>query len=75
MATIQQKTARLEAARKAVEAFVAAGGDLKSKEAVPLGLELVSAFNEVAKEFGQEILKPINKPAEFMRPDPASVRK
>ena len=52
---------------------MAAGGDLKSKEAVPLGLELVSAFNEVAKEFGQEILKP-QKP-DFIRPDDASVRR
>jgi len=31
VATIQEKSARLEAARKKVEEFVAAGGDLKVK--------------------------------------------
>jgi hypothetical protein len=72
VATIQEKTARLETARKKVEAFVAAGGDLKSPEAVPLGLELLQAFDEVAKEFGPGILKPIKKPADFIRPDPAT---
>jgi hypothetical protein len=72
MATIQEKSARLEAARKKVEDFVAAGGDLKSKEAVPVGMEFVNAFADLAKEFGYEILKPLNKPADFIRPDPAS---
>ncbi len=62
MATIQEKTARLEAARKSVEAFVAEGGDLASKEAVPVGMEFVQAFADVAKEFGYDILKPIKKP-------------
>ncbi|MGC0777465.1 MAG: hypothetical protein WCD68_09685 [Candidatus Acidiferrum sp.] len=74
MAKILEKTARLETARKSVEAFVAAGGDLKSKEAVPVGLELVNALADLAKEFGYEILKPMKKPADFIRPDPASVR-
>ena len=74
MATIQEKTARLETARKNVEAFVGAGGDLKSKEAVPVGLELVNAFADLAKDFGYEILKPMKKPADFIRPDRASVR-
>ena len=59
MATIQEKTERLAAARQKVEEFVSAGGDLKSKAAVPVGLELVYAFSELAKEFGYEILKPI----------------
>jgi hypothetical protein len=59
MATIQEKTARLEAARKKVEAFVAAGGDLKSADAVPVALELVDACADLAKDFGYEILKPI----------------
>lgn len=59
MATIQEKTARLEAARKKVEAFIAAGGDLKSPAAVPVGMELLKAFADLAKEFGYEILKPI----------------
>lgn len=56
---IERKTKRLEAARLKVEEFVAAGGDLNSKAAVPLGLEAVTAFAELAKEFGYEILKPI----------------
>jgi hypothetical protein len=55
------KTARLERAGKAAEAFVAAGGDLKSKEAVPLGMELINAFNEVSTLFGHPILKPIDE--------------
>ncbi|HUN61500.1 MAG TPA: hypothetical protein VMU53_05910 [Candidatus Sulfotelmatobacter sp.] len=74
MATILEKTARLEVARKKVEAFVAAGGDLKSKEAVPVGLELVNALADLAEDFGYEILKPIKKPGDFIRPDPASRR-
>jgi hypothetical protein len=74
MVTIQEKTARLEAARKKVEEFVAAGGDLKSKEAVPVGLELVNAFADLAKDFGHEILKPLKPTADFIRPDPASQR-
>jgi len=74
MATIQEKTARLEAARQKVEAFVAAGGDLKSREAAPVGLELVNACADLAKDFGHEILKPLKKPVDFIRPDPASHR-
>jgi hypothetical protein len=74
MATIQEKTARLEAARKNVEAFVAKGGELASKEGFPVGLEFVEAFADVAKEFGYEILKPVKKPGDFIRPDPASQR-
>jgi hypothetical protein len=57
MATIQEKTARLVAARKEVENFVAAGGDLNSYEAVPMGMRFVNAFADVAKELGYEILK------------------
>jgi hypothetical protein len=37
---------------------------------MPLGLELVEAF--VAKEFGYEILRPVKKPADFIKPDPSS---
>jgi hypothetical protein len=39
------KTDRLERARIKAEEFVAAGGDLKSEEAVPLGLEMLHAWN------------------------------
>jgi hypothetical protein len=73
MATIEEKTARLEAAGKKVEAFVAAGGDLKSPEAALVGLEIVNACADIAKDFGYEILKPIKKPAGFILPDDAAV--
>jgi hypothetical protein len=56
-ATIQEKTARLEAARKKVEAFAAAGGDLKSADAVPLGIEFMDACADLAEDFGYEIIE------------------
>jgi len=68
MATIQEKTARLAAAQQKVDAFIAAGGDLKSPAAAPIGLEFVHAFADVAKEFGYEILKPINEPDSQLKP-------
>ena len=74
MAAINEKTERLRVAREKVEAFIAAGGDLKSPEAVPLGMELVLAANEVGIELGYNILKPVKKPVDFIRPDPASQR-
>jgi hypothetical protein len=74
MATLQEKTERLRVAREKAEAFIAAGGDIKSSEAVPLGMELVLAANEVGIELGYNILKPVKKPVEFIRPDPASQR-
>lgn len=49
--------ARLDAARIRVEEFVANGGDLKSAEAGPIGVELVKAFSEVRAEFGHPISK------------------
>jgi hypothetical protein len=72
MATIQEKSARLEAARIKAEQFLAAGGDMQSKEAGVIGTELVTAFADVAKEFGYEILKPLNRKVDFIRPDSAS---
>lgn len=74
MATIDEKTERLRVAREKVEAFIAAGGDIKSPEAAPLGMELVLAANEVGIELGYSILKPVKKPVDFIRPDPASQR-
>ena len=59
MATIEEKRARLAAAQQKVQEFIDAGGDLKSSAAVPVGLEFVKAFADLAKEFGYEILKPI----------------
>jgi len=72
--TLQEKTERLRAAREQVEAFIAAGGDIKSAEAVPIGMELVLAANEVGIELGYNILKAVKKPVDFIRPDPASQR-
>ena len=54
--TIRQKTARLAAVLQKVEAFVAAGGDLKSPAAFLDGWELVDAFAELAEEFDYEVL-------------------
>jgi hypothetical protein len=59
MPTIEQKTTRLEAAKQAVDDFVAAGGNLGSKAAVPVGLEFVYAFADLAEEYGHKILKAI----------------
>jgi hypothetical protein len=59
MATLEEKLARFKAAQAEVETLVAAGVDLKSKAAVPAGLELVNAADEVAQEFGYKILKPL----------------
>ena len=36
-----------------------AGGDLKSKEAELVGFELVSAFADLARDFGYEIPEPV----------------
>jgi hypothetical protein len=56
---ILAKTKRLEEVGSKAEAFVAAGGDLKSPEAVPLGMELIHAFNDLSTEFGHPILTKI----------------
>jgi hypothetical protein len=58
-AIIQQKMARLAVALQKVEAFAAAGGDLKSPVAFLDGWELVDAFAELAGEFGYEVLMSI----------------
>ena len=70
-ATIQQKTARLKRVLLKVEAFVAAGGDLKSPAAFLDGWELVDAFSELAEEFDYEVLVSIrdrtDKPGSLFR--------
>ncbi len=43
------KAERLEEIRQRVQAYVNRGGDLRSKEAAPLGLEFLEAFNDFAK--------------------------
>jgi len=59
MATLEEKLARFKAAQAEVEILVVAGVDLKSKAAVPAGLEFLNAADEVAQEFGYKILKPL----------------
>jgi hypothetical protein len=66
----QAKIKRLEAIRIKVEEFVAKGGDLKSQEAVPLGIELIHAFNEVSTEFGHPVLKNIKDNPLEVSPEP-----
>jgi hypothetical protein len=53
----QAKSDRAHAARIKAEEFVAAGGDLRSKEAAPLGLEMIQAWNDLCTEFGHPTLK------------------
>jgi hypothetical protein len=51
---------------------VAAGGDLKSAEAVPIVLELADAFDELASGFGHDSETPLSKQT-FIRPNLATV--
>jgi hypothetical protein len=59
--TTSEKTARLESVKEKVQRFVESGGDLKSAEAFPLGLEFIQAYDSLANEFGYTILKPIQE--------------
>lgn len=59
-AELQAKIERVHAARMKVETFIAAGGDLKSKEAVPIGRELARSCESLLGEFGQEVLDDVN---------------
>ena len=61
MSSIRQKLKRLEAATQKVEAFSAAGGDLKSEAAIPVWMDFMGAFESMAKEFGYELAKPAKK--------------
>jgi hypothetical protein len=62
MATIKEKAGRLALATKKVYDFVEKGGDIKSPEAVPVALEMVERYADLAKDFGGQILKSIKKP-------------
>jgi hypothetical protein len=62
MATIKEKSVRLALATKRVYDFVEKGGDIKSPEAVPVAVEMVERYADLAKEFGDEILKSIKGP-------------
>lgn len=55
--TILEKTARLKSLKEKVERFMDSGGDLKSPEAVPLGVGFIHAYLDLAKEFGGEVPK------------------
>jgi hypothetical protein len=71
MPTLNEKLARLEEMNRKAQAYLAAGGDPKSDEAVPIWIEYAEASNEVAKEIGYEFLKPIKKrQSDFIGPDP-----
>jgi len=56
--TILEKTARLESLREKIQRFMDGGGDLKSPEAVPMGLEFIQAYLDLAKEVGRENPQP-----------------
>jgi hypothetical protein len=59
--SVQGKSNRLETARAKLQQFVDGGGDLKSPQASPLGIEFLYAYDDLAREFGYEILKPTNQ--------------
>jgi hypothetical protein len=71
MATIKQILKRAKTELQRVEQFVAAGGDLKSQAATTVGLDFMSAFSDVAKQFGYEVSKPVKK-TDVIDLDPAS---
>jgi hypothetical protein len=48
---LQAKIDRVHGARIMVERFIDAGGDLHSKQAVPIGRELSLAANDLVAEF------------------------
>lgn len=52
----RRKVNRAHAARMKAEEFVAAGGDLMSDEAVPLGVEMIEAWDDLVSEFRRPIL-------------------
>jgi hypothetical protein len=54
---LQAKIDRVHQARIKAEQFIDAGKDLNSKEALPIGLELSLAADELAAEFGHPTLK------------------
>jgi hypothetical protein len=58
MTAISHKLKCAKISIQRIEEFLAAGGDLKSQAALPVGLEFLGAFAAVAKEFGYAIPKP-----------------
>jgi hypothetical protein len=47
MVSMKQKLKRLEATIQKVEAFAAAGGDLRSQAATPVWMDLMGAFENI----------------------------
>jgi hypothetical protein len=62
MLTIKEKSARLASATKKVYDYIEKGGDIKSPTAIPVAVEMVERYADLAKEFGDGILKAIKKP-------------
>ena len=54
---LQAMSDRVHAARMNAEEFIDAGGDLNSKEALLIGVELALAANALSTEFGYSFLK------------------
>jgi hypothetical protein len=67
-----EKMTRVESSTEKLNDFLLAGGDLKSPNGAALSVEAVEAFAELARGAGYEILKPLKKKADFIRPDPAA---
>ena len=61
MATMRQTLKRAANALQRVEAFVAAGGDLKFEAGTTVALDFMSSFAEVGKQFGYEVAKPVKR--------------
>lgn len=55
--SIQEKLARLDSISRSIASFVRQGGNLDSTDSFPLGLELIYAADDIAREFGYRILK------------------
>ena len=61
--SIQEKLARLDSISRSIASFVRQGGNLDSTDSFPLGLELIYAADDIAREFGYRILrKPQGRP-------------
>ena len=54
---LQLKSDRVHEARMKAEHFINAGGDLKSNEALLIGMELSLAADDLAAEFGHLTLR------------------
>jgi hypothetical protein len=61
--SIEEKLARLDSISRSIASFARQGGNLDSTDSFPLGLELIYAADDIAREFGYRILrKPQGRP-------------